>query len=159
MAVIAALPITAMADYTFIVQNTPAAVPQNGTVTISNPSMSNSYLQTITINDDDDEHIASTAYVKGAYNDAIAAINAKQTRLYNDNAEEYMHNTVLDTDSFLMALGMVENVGSYLNGEADLVSAAAVQAGIQSQRVEVWTTWDNDNATTDVAFKTVVPQD
>ena len=40
--------------------------------------------QTATIGEHDDEHIATTAYVKGAYNDTIAAVN----RLRGDTSEK-----------------------------------------------------------------------
>ena len=75
IAIMAALPFGAMADRTYISTDTPARVAVDGTVTMA--LYSGPYV-TATINDDDDEHIASTAYVKGAYNDAIAAINKQE---------------------------------------------------------------------------------
>ena len=77
IAIIAVLPFGAMADYTYNYVNTPAKVANNGTVTMA------SYppYAIATIEADDAEHIASTAYVKGAYNDAIAAINHAEVNL------------------------------------------------------------------------------
>ena len=86
IAIIAALPFTANATQTIVETNTPAAVGANGTV--KKAADSGPY-QTATIGEHDDEHIATTAYVKGAYNDAIAAVNKvdadKQNQLYNGN--------------------------------------------------------------------------
>ena len=74
------LPLGAKAAYTYVITDTPAAVALDGTVTMA--STSELYV-TATINDDDDEHIASTAYVKGAYNDAIAAINRQSMEVWS----------------------------------------------------------------------------
>ena len=65
-----ALPLTALADP--VVSVGPAAVPSNGTAVIAT---ANPPYQTLTPTNDDKSHIASTAYVKGAYNDSIAAVN------------------------------------------------------------------------------------
>ena len=72
IAIIAALPFTANATQTIVETNTPAAVGANGTV---KKAAATGPYQTATIGEHDDEHIATTAYVKGAYNDAIAAVN------------------------------------------------------------------------------------
>ena len=84
IAIIAALPFAAHATQTIVETNTPAAVGANGTV--KKAADSGPY-QTATIGEHDDEHIATTAYVKGAYNDAIAAVNKvdadKQVKLKN----------------------------------------------------------------------------
>ncbi len=109
----------------------------------------------IDIDTADQEHIATTAYVKGAYNSAIAAVNKvggyKQDRLYNIDADEYIAE--VDGTSTMFAM-LAEGDGS----SDALLSADAIIAGILSQRVEIYTTWDDDDATTDVAFKTVMPQ-
>ena len=65
-----ALPLTALADP--VVSVGPAAVPSNGTAVVAT---ANPPYQTLTPTNDDKSHIASTAYVKGAYNDSIAAVN------------------------------------------------------------------------------------
>ena len=84
IAIIAALPFAANAAQTIVTTNTPAAVGANGTV---NRAATSGPYQTATIGEHDDEHIATTAYVKGAYNDAIAAVNKvdddKQAKLIN----------------------------------------------------------------------------
>ena len=81
IAIIAALPFTANADYTYNYVNAPARVGYNGTVNITNGP---GPYQTATIGEHDDEHIATTAYVKGAYNDAIAAVN----RVISDTSDK-----------------------------------------------------------------------
>lgn len=150
VAMITILPITANADiYTYNEVEVPAHMPSGGLVTIAPGGP----YATVVIDDDDDEHIASTAYVKGAYNDTIAALNAKQNQLVNAETGDLIIEDVTNSNYLLFDLN--HGVASDLH----LVTEAAVIAGIQSQRVEIWTTWDNDNATTDVAFKTVVPQD
>ena len=84
IAIIAALPFAANAAQTIVTTNTPAAVGVNGTV---NRAATSGPYQTASIGEHDDEHIATTAYVKGAYNDAIAAVNKvdddKQAKLIN----------------------------------------------------------------------------
>ncbi len=88
MAVAAALPFTANATQTIVQTQTPAAVGANGTVkkaATGGPYVTNEPTAA------DQTHIATTAYVKGAYNDAIAAVNkvddSKQDKLYNGNTE------------------------------------------------------------------------
>ena len=155
-AIMAILPITANAEYTYNWVNVPGGVPENGTVTRSGtPIFVGGGYQTAQITNDDKNHIASTAYVKGAYNDAIAVLNVKQNALVNSTTEDEMGAGVVGTDDFLNG---ITGGDDYVNAENNLVSAAAVAAGIQSQRVEVYTNWDDDDATTDVAFKTVVPE-
>ena len=59
----------------------PAAVPSNGTAVVAT---ANPPYQTVTVGANDNSHIASTAYVKGAYNDAIAAVNRVAGQLGSD---------------------------------------------------------------------------
>ena len=109
IALIATLPLTAMADNP-VVSVGPAAVPSNGTAVIAT---ANPPYQTLTPTNDDKSHIASTAYVKGAYNDSIAAVNkvahhleanyadldeqigGKQDALYNENGD-YIDAEIVD---------------------------------------------------------------
>ena len=157
LAVMLALPITANAAYTYV--DTPVGVGSDETARIA--SFGGPY-QIITPGADDDKHIASTKYVIGAYNDAITAVNrqvtGKQGKLYLDveSGIIYLDDEVLSSNPVLHAIAGEED---YEINENSLVSGAAVVAGIQSQRVEVYTNWDDDDATTDVAFKTVVPED
>ncbi len=117
----------------------------------------------VNIDTADQGHIATTAYVKGAYNTAIAAVNemviGKQDKLYNGNTGAEVNgvfgaavigDTLHDAD-----MGSISNSWrSYL--EASLPSTMAVVDGIKSQRVRIYTTWDDDTATatTLVPFET-----
>ncbi len=71
-AIIAVLPFVANAAQTIVTTNTPALVGSDGTI---NRAATGGPYQTAVIGEHDDEHIATTAYVKGAYNDTIAAMN------------------------------------------------------------------------------------
>ncbi len=164
LAIIAALPFNAWADWTtnertYHTVNTPAQVASNGTVTIAN----NGPYAIATIGDDDDEHIASTAYVKGAYNDSIAAVNRldieKQPALFNGTTGDRI-NDVDGADDFLYGLAYYNDESAEVM-EQRLISSNAVVAGIKSQRVTIYTTWDDDrsSATTVVPLTTVVPED
>ena len=148
----------------------------------------------------DQEHIATTAYVKGAYNSAIAAVNQaaayaidetlqtieqqglyeKQDRLTTSGGDEISTTVVDYGDGFLGSIGSyaaannlaqtesmieyiksmgpkiptsaavavgLEEVGIGLNARID-----TVQSSINNKRVEIYTTWNNDNAKTQVAF-------
>ena len=150
IAIIAALPMTANATG-------PAHDSGNSPVvaTASAP------YQTVTPEAHADEHIASTKYVIGAYNDAIAAVNkvadnmdGKQDRLVSmdDNSIQ------IDTE----VVGRADIIDDMMSGNVTntyLVSEAALVRGIRSQRAEVYTDWDDDTAKIDVAFKTVMPED
>ena len=96
IAIIAALPFTANATQTIVETNTPAAVDANGTV---KKAAATGPYQTATIGEHDDEHIATTAYVKGAYNDAIAAVNKvdddKQVKLYGETTGDPISSEVV----------------------------------------------------------------
>jgi len=59
----------------------PAPVPPYGTPVVATV---NPPYQTVTVGANDNSHIASTAYVKGAYNDAIAAVNKVAGKLGSD---------------------------------------------------------------------------
>lgn len=78
IAIIAALPFTAnanfeMGNYDIHYVTSPASVETNGIATLVDDDAP---YATAELTADDETHIATTAYVKGAYNDAIAAINA-----------------------------------------------------------------------------------
>ena len=116
--------------------------------------------QTVTPGAHEDEHIASTAYVIGAYNDAIAAVNRvnddKQNKLFYDDIEDgqgYSNQFMVGSAEFLEALaeGDTENLDV-----SNLVTEKAVATGILSQRVMVYTTWEDDtaNGTTQVPLTT-----
>jgi len=86
----------------------PAAVPANGTAVVAT---ANAPYVTQTPTAADATHIASTAYVKGAYNDAIAAVNkvantvdGKQAQLLNSGNNHAMYNKVFGGGN-VMGLG------------------------------------------------------
>ena len=192
IAILAILPLTAMADP--VVSVGPAAVPSNGTAVIAT---ANPPYQTSTVVDPDDkQHIASTAYVKGAYNDAIAAVNkvaddVSELTYFVNNDLQYAivtsdnNNVVSD---LALSAGDLGNFGtevlyhtndvSWYNNELTRVGikvgasaaeslmtteavlqlardlAKHINIKLDNKRVEIYTTWDNDNATRQVAFVT-----
>lgn len=93
MAIIAVLPFGAWADYTFVEQNTPARVANNGTAALA---ANDGPFQTVDTQPADESHIATTAYVKGAYNDTIAAVNSvwRLEDMYYDELWSRMDNIV-----------------------------------------------------------------
>ena len=169
IAIIAALPCVAIAadwsDYNYNFVNSPATVQYHGNMFFS---QNTAPYMTATITNDDSSHIASTAYVKGAYNDTIAALNRayddKQDYLTSSYDDGRMEQTVADAESLII------NYTNRLNydetdGEHMLISEQAVIAGldllkntIDAKRVEIYTTWDNDNAKTEVPFVTASAQ-
>ena len=194
IAIMAALPFGAHADPVG-----PAAVPANGTPVVAT---ANAPYVTQTPTAADATHIASTAYVKGAYNDAIAAVNKvdadKQDKLVSFGNNNAMYNKVFggnltgfgdpllnngddgyaamkddiarqlsdnktgNPDETLISTGAVFNivrdVGQYLDGKIDYEidtvqsSVSGVQTALNNKRVEIYTTWENDNAKQQVAF-------
>ena len=154
LAVMLALPITANADYTYVSQNTPALVANNGTVTIAGEGP----YQTVTPEAHADEHIASTKYVIGAYNDTIAAINrldadlsSKQIKIMDMDTDETMDTETIQAQDFI---DMITNEPDIDDLSGSFVSAYATAMGIKSQRVEVYTNWDDDTDKTEVPFVT-----
>lgn len=232
LAIIATLPLTAHATDPV----GPAAVPSNGAAVVATATPP---YQTLTVSNDDKQHIASTAYVKGAYNDTIAAVNkvdnTKQAKLTNADNNHNIETTVIGTndvavgalyqqqgvsavdeimtmladiheelginynDSLISAAAVMKLVGiineskqqtlnarggtidpyvatsmseySSSNGNNQLFTTNGVISAIDSiagemiyqatsnmatdlsnKRVEIYTTWDNDNAKTEVAF-------
>ena len=125
-----ALPLTALADP--VVSVGPAEVPSNGTAVVAT---ANPPYQTLTPSNDDKSHIASTAYVKGAYNDAIAAVNkvnsTKQAKLYGETTGDPISPEVVSvmTQEFADAvLSASYDYGSTVPEELNnqLVSAGAM---------------------------------
>ena len=103
--------------------------------------------QTATIGEHDDEHIATTAYVKGAYNDSIRAVNKldsdKQDTLYNSSTNAPISATVMGADDFLPIAddvvrqsvnsgGFVSDLTSLKNAgfDAQLATVAGVVEGM-----------------------------
>ncbi len=150
-AIIALLPLNTWAAYTYVTQNTPARVRANGG-TVTRAASRGPYA-TVTINDDDDKHIASTAYVKGAYNDTIAGLNQKQGILIVEDDEGIMRDI---QDEIYSSLEAVDAENQLVNGMAVKNAIDDVNTTISDQRVIIYTTWDDDsaNATTQVALST-----
>ena len=113
----------------------PAAVPSNGTAVVAT---ANPPYQTVTVGANDNSHIASTAYVKGAYNDAIAAVNKvdseKQDKLESPDSNEpvYVGNadeTFARTDDYVRGVGDSALQGAYEQLATVAGVVAAVSAG------------------------------
>ena len=158
----------------------PSAVPANGTAVIATASAP--YV-TITPGADDDKHIASTKYVIGAYNDAIAAVNkvnselsTKQDALVPYNDTNPILSVVFDMGGLELALediienGDDDNILTSLSGTMWLIDQAKnevteeisevteeINTTIGNKRVTVYTTWedDTDNGTTKVELSSI----
>ena len=159
--IIALLPFGANAAYTYNYVDNPAPVANNGTVTLSHMIDEKSGYQTASISNDDYEHIASTAYVKGAYNDVIAGLNSKQGVVLNIANNARIKPVALDSGDFLDVISDIETPSTLDSAEHVFVTAGAVASGIRSQQVKIYTTWedDSDSATTHVLLDTVLPDD
>ncbi len=171
-AVISALPMVVYADYVYNEINRPVPVSYNGgTVTI--PEEAPPY-ETLEVTNDDASHIASTAYVKGAYNEAIAAVNMSD-KLIREDVDlmfETLQPKLLHTVSGVGHPIEIEVQGWLWNNDyptvdpdVTLVNMTAVRNAItdvnttiSNKRVEIYTTWDNDNAKTEVPFVTASGQ-
>ena len=118
----------------------PAAVPSNGTAVVAT---ANPPYQTVTVGANDNSHIASTAYVKGAYNDAIAAVNKvdseKQDKLESPDSDEPVYvgdagETFARTEDYVRGAGDSALQGAY---EQLATVAGVVQAvGAGTEYVE-----------------------
>ena len=96
---------------------------------------------TATVENGDTTNVVSASYVKGAYNDAIAAINK-----VNDRA------SLKQDKMWIMADGKLTNiygvVSSSLTGKSTaLVSDKAVKDALDAKRINAVTTWGNDTST------------
>ena len=111
-------------------------VPANGMVTKSSVPVP---YTVVTITDDDATHIASTAYVKGAYNNTIGGINA------------------LAYDVNQTAKTIVSNLQTLGTGVGTLqTDVSGLQTDIAKKRVSARTTWGSD-ATVQVELENFVP--
>lgn len=174
IAILAALPFGAWADNP-VVSVGPATVPSNETAIVAT---ANPPYQTLIPSNDDKQHIASTAYVKGAYNDAIAAVNkidsTKQDKLLSKNINSPLSTDVESYDSAATAITRVvtDGIVNPKNYDGSLMTMGAVlrtvraavnkstdiaTSLINAKSVKVYTTWDNDtdNATQLVSFADV----
>ena len=112
----------------------PAAVPSNGTAVVAT---ANPPYQTVTVGANDNSHIASTAYVKGAYNDAIAAVNKvdseKQDKLESPDSDEPVYvgdagETFARTDDYVRGGGDSDLQGAY----EELATVAGVVQAVKA---------------------------
>ncbi len=172
-AIIAALPFSAMAENISGAMYVAPAAETN----LTPAPTTNAYFPygRINIDTDDQEHIATTAYVKGAYNSAIAAVNkttenvlgyvndeldglnyeldGKQDRLLTISNNDPIDTYVLDEFEFNAGIqDLVGGVGlSGTVADDALVTAKAVVTGMQtyvnSKTVPIYTTWDTNNTT------------
>lgn len=143
IAIIAALPFTANAEnISGNMYTAPAHYDSNHPAPTTNVGPS---YGRVNIDTDDQEHIATTAYVKGAYNSAIAAVNktayllsgdidGKQNKLVSTGDGGDIYPDVFDYGTYAQA---AENVVS--SGEADnlLVSVDALHGAIEAAKDEV----------------------
>ena len=143
----------------------PSAVPANGTAVVATASAP--YV-TITPTAADESHIATTAYVKGAYNDAIAAVNKlnsdKQAKIIHNETGNVMRAEALGVtagdDIARTVINHSENA-EYNNASPYLLAADGFMAGMAVMRdytdnktVTIYTTWDDDSDTTEVQLTT-----
>ena len=152
---IAILPLVANADYTVQGVSTPTKVSNGGIVKMTNHG---GPFVTAQILPGDETQVVAASYVKGAYNDTIAALNkyqiivdGKQNRLQSFDGD----GGVIDGDS-MSAEEFVDGIAEdNLEDMTTLfLTAYGVAAGIRSQRVTAVDTWGSPH-TVDVAFKTV----
>ena len=104
----------------------------------------------------DTTNVVTASYVKGAYNDAIAAVNkvnaSKQTKLISEGTGSEILSGVLSGDMFVDNVQEVLFEGDVSEAWEDhLVSVRGTALGIvyalDQKRVNAVTTWGNDNAT------------
>ena len=128
LAILATLPLTAMADDPI----GPAAVPANETPVVAT---SDAPYQTVTVGNDDKSHIASTAYVKGAYNDTIAAINkvADDVNTVADDLSSQVASVINDSDTLIKG---------YLG-----TSKIYIDSRLSTRYNTLYTTWGDDSRT------------
>lgn len=175
-AIIAALPFSVMAEN---IQGAMYVAPSSADNDHPAPTAnSNTPYGRVNIDTSDQEHIATTAYVKGAYNSAIGGVNhlgvvvedlvdtlseIKQDQLVNEESGDEISNEVIDAE--FMVKYIMENIPQFEESdwnqfEQRLVSASGVAAAISSQGVKIYTTWDDDrnSATTYVPLNTIFEQ-
>jgi len=110
--------------------------------------------QTAEITTADQAQVVSASYVKGAYNDTIAAINRvnddKQERIVNPDGNP-MERSLFPSE---VLLENIDDLSTDSLATRIFASLGNVAAGIKSQRVTAVDTWGSPH-TVDVAFKTV----
>ncbi len=138
-AIIVALPLSARSDYTYQIVNNPRKASNGDTVVISN-SVTGMYLtEEPTVADE--THIATTAYVKGAYNATIAAINTLRNRT-QDRLQVYDENDDMDLVDPSVYYSF-DDIGS----SDQLISGLGIKNALNAQRIRIYTTWDTNDTT------------
>ena len=146
LAIIAILPLGAMADVG------PAGFSGSGDpVVADNPPP----YATVEITNNDRQHIASTAYVKGAYNDTIAAMNAIGSAV--DELADRPSTQLIDSNgqtiSSANVRGAMADFSSGGNGENNnIVTYGGLKETLRYTRVPLYTTWGADNTSSDVGL-------
>jgi len=108
--------------------------------------------ETVTIDNGDKTNIASTAYVKGAYNDTIAAMNKIVDIVESDLSRASM---VIDENNIpLRDAKVIATTETSMKPTQDIASVALVEKGMEEairlSAVEVYITWGSDNQKTEV---------
>ena len=107
----------------------------------------------VEITNADRNHIASTAYVKGAYNATMNAVDSKQNQLVivegvNAETGDPIGTNVAGAIGTLDGsdgVGHYNNANDYVYPAGYLINAQAVDNAMRAQRVKVYTTWGNNN--------------
>lgn len=143
-----------------------ADIGPRGDYAISDPEVimatNDPYYEGAEIRTADETHIATTAYVKGAYNDVIAGLNRvsketeyKQTQLVNAETGDDIQIDACGTAEFSGRIAE-KNITNFESTR--LVTAQAVGDAILNRRIDIYTTWDDDAATTQVELSNVRSQ-
>jgi hypothetical protein len=96
---------------------------------------------TATVENGDTTNVVSASYVKGAYNNAIAAINK-----VNNTASEKQDKIWISADGILTTVSSVAS-GSLTGNSKALVSDKAVKDALDAKRVNAVTTWGSNSVT------------
>lgn len=176
IAIIASLPFVANAEN---ISGAMYAAPVHETQQTPAPT-TNSYspFGRVNIDTDDQDHIATTAYVKGAYNSTIAAVNqtneridvafedlgvvedGKQDKLHKSESNDEIDSEILDEQIFdeYARSGFMDDWGFDMSSR--LVTAQGVATGINGfvygrngPLTRVYTTWGNDSASIGVSME------
>ena len=132
-------PVAVLADPTQYVDPLTATEQNPATTSANSPKY-----QSVTVSSNDENHIASTAYIKGAYNSAIAAVNkvygVKQDTLYTDSNNPSSAGTVRQSvasgTSGAVVTGVTASDGivTVTRGEITIPSGSASS----STRAQIW---------------------
>ena len=157
--IITVLPFTAYAELTSDESGSPAVSDNYPPYELATPTQA------------DQGHIATTAYVKGAYNDAITAVNTVADAL-ESKQDSFLLNSVdiNDPDGNSVSSGVMTNLDD-VNSTHQLVNGMAVknainnvnntisgvQSALKNKRVQIYTTWGG-SGTAEVAFVNATPQ-